>query len=631
MEQNKGKLEMWKERYTKAYNDYQDELQNIKRRDDAYNGYVEPIQYIKKDEQIAKDTHIRNIIAEIIESEVDTAIPQPKVTAKRKEDERLAKLIEDMLRDELDRMPFEMLNDWAERIVPIQGSAFYLCEWDNTERSHTTVGENKVSGLNPKQVIPQAGIYDMDELEYVFVLLPQTKDYIKRRYGVEFDENDAEEAPEVRSSDDAAEPYEDLVTQYIAYYRNDQGGVGMYSWVLDKVLCDYDDYQARRLKRCKSCGKVISEDTDEKVCSACGGKAFENVDEDYETITAPLRLYSGEVIPASQMMPVRVPYYKPDIFPVVMHRNVSSFGRLLGNSDVDLIIDQQRTTNRIEARIIEKLLTGGTYTTLPSDATIRTDNAIGKTIMIDDPAKKSLIGSFDLTCDIEQELVYLGQIYEEARQVIGITDSFQGRKDSTATSKVAKEFAAKQTAGRLESKRQMKNYAYSKLFEIMFKFRLAYADEPRPIRAVDKQGEPLYEEFNRYDFLRIDSAGEFYWNDEFTFSVDSSAPLASNREAMWQETRMNLESGAFGNPQSLETLILFWGKMEMLHYPGSAETKQYLIEQKQKQEQLAQMQMQQQSAQMSGLMQSIDSQARAAAEADAKAMQVQAGMPRGAM
>lgn len=94
---------------------------------------------------------------------------------------------------------------------------------------------------------------------------------------------------------------------------------------------------------------------------------------------------------------------------------------------------------------------------------------------------------------------------------------------------------------------------------------------------------------------------------------------------------MNLESGAFGNPQSLETLILFWGKMEMLHYPGSAETKQYLIEQKQKQEQLAQMQMRQQSAQMSGLMQNIDSQARAAAEADAQAMQVQAGMPRGAM
>lgn len=48
---------------------------------------------------------------------------------------------------------------------------------------------------------------------------------------------------------------------------------------------------------------------------------------------------------------------------------------------------------------------------------------------------------------------------------------------------------------------------------------------------------------------------------------------------------MNFESGAFGNPAELPTLILFWSKMEMLHYPGAGETKAYLEERLMEQQQ----------------------------------------------
>ena len=115
----------------------------------------------------------------------------------------------------------------------------------------------------------------------------------------------------------------------------------------------------------------------------------------------------------------------------------------------------------------------------------------------------------------------------------------------------------------------MKNAAYAELFELMFKFWLAYSDEPRPVSYQNYKGETEYEEFNRYDFLEQDEDGQWYWNDQFLFSCDTSAPLASNREAMWQETRMNLQTGAFGDPARTETLILFWAKMEELHYPGA--------------------------------------------------------------
>ena len=97
----------------------------------------------------------------------------------------------------------------------------------------------------------------------------------------------------------------------------------------------------------------------------------------------------------------------------------------------------------------------------------------------------------------------------------------------------------------------------------------------------------MYEEFNRYDFLEEGEDGELRWNDQFLFSCDTSAPLASNREAMWQETRQNLEGRAFGDPTDLETLILFWAKMEELHYPGAAQTKKHLEEKAQRQEEMA--------------------------------------------
>ena len=62
---------------------------------------------------------------------------------------------------------------------------------------------------------------------------------------------------------------------------------------------------------------------------------------------------------------------------------------------------------------------------------------------------------------------------------------------------------------------------------------------------------------------------------------------------MWQETRQNLEGGAFGDPTDLETLIL-------LHYPGAAQTKKHLEEKMQRQEEMAAQQAAAQQAAMQG-------------------------------
>lgn len=664
---DKNKLLLWQERLAKNVSAFDAEVSLMDSREALYRG-TDAISPIVAGERKKKTPHVRNICAELIEAQTDSNIPQPKVTARRPQDEMKAKLIEDMIRNELDRMPFEQLNDMMERTVPIQGGAAFLVEWDNTQRTHFTVGELAISTLHPKQIVPQDGVYTgVEDMDYIILKMPQTKEYIRRKYGVDV-ADETEQEPDIKGSDGDTTA-DDLVTQYIAYYRNDKGGIGLYSWVNDTQLEDLEDYQARRLRRCTKCGAVeplgvepagepavngllpgmkdagtpslygmgydaadaVGADQTigevprprparggSKVCPYCGASNWEETAEEFEELYLPVKRTDGTEIPGAVKRavpsetvfdemglpvveivqePTRIPFYKPDIFPVILQKNVSVYGKFLGDSDIDKIADQQNTTNRIEAKIIDKLLKSGSYITLPDDASIKVDADDMKVIRPGNAATKQLIDVYDLQGNVEQDLIYLNQIYEEARQVIGITDSFQGRADTTATSGKAKEFAAAQSAGRLESKRVMKDAAYAALFEAMFKFRLAYTDEPRPVVSNDMYGNPKYDTFNRYDFLEQDEAGEWCWNDQFLFSCDTSAPLASNREAMWQETRMNLQSGAFGDPTSLQTLILFWTKMELLHYPGAGETRTYLEEELKRQQAQQQMVMMMQKAQ----------------------------------
>ena len=580
-------LRLWQERLSKSERAYSGELAKMDRREALYRGAREVTPLIEGD-KTDMTRHVRNLCAELIEAEVDSGIPQPKVTARHKEDEPKAKLIEDMLRGELDRLRFEEMNDIAERTVPIQGGGIWLVEWDSTKRTHTTFGELEVSFLHPKQVIPQDGIYTgIEDMDYIILKIPQTKEYLRRRYKADLtDENESEPAIRGASSKEAAN--EDLVTQYIAYYRNSKGGIGLYSWVNDTELENLDDYQARQLKKCAACGErePQQEDGEKPVCPVCGGTKFILGEEDFEEVYTPIIRSDGSVIAGAKpilgedgsvvLMPERIPFYKPKIYPVLLQKNVSLFGYFLGDSDIDKISDQQNTYNRMAAKITEKLIASGSYLCLPDDADIEAGTEEQKIIRPGDPSKMSMIQVFDLEGNIAQDMNFAASVYEEARQTIGITDSFQGRRDTTATSGTAKQIAAQQTAGRLESRKVMKRAAWANMFEAMFKFKLAYADEPRPVLSKDINGNAVYEEFNRYDFLKRDDAGNWYWNDEFLFSCDKSSPLASDTEAMWQETNAYFSAGAFGDPGLTETQILFWGKMETLHYPGAGETKRYL-------------------------------------------------------
>ena len=634
-----NKLEMWKERAAKNASAWETERAKMDSREKLYRGErdMEPFTAEtkkKNDPTYSTAFHVRNIVAENVESMVDSNIPQPKVTPRRKEDEKSAELIENMIRDELDRRPMEEINDVQERTVPIQGASFYLVEWDSTIKSRYGNGEVVISAIHPKQVIPQDGVTgSIEDMDYIILMLPQTRAYIRDRYGKDVDAG--EEKTDVRGLDDEASTAEDIVTQYKAYYRDEDGNIGVFSWVGDTVLEDLEDYQARRRRRCVNCGEpepldieeVMPEQPDaaeqmqaqkmlafsaqfglddaddvpidtqdvpvrerKKRCPKCGGDKFETAPTQWEEIYTPILNRNGLQIPGEvtgigadgrpARVPTRIPVYKPNMYPIVMQKNVSVYGKLLGDSDVDKIADQQNALNWIQAKVDRRMLDAGTIITMPPDVRAYRDPDDNKVYRVESPADAAMIGTHEFTGnDLPYYFTQLANDYEAARQILGITDSFQGRRDTTATSGTAKQFAAAQSAGRLESKRRMKQAAYARLFELIFKFRLAYADEPRPVVYQDNHGDKAYDAFYRYDFLeaetREDGSIRYFWNDDFLFSCDTSAPLASNREALWQEARMNFQTGAYGNPQDPNALILFWTVMEDLHYPLAADAKRY--------------------------------------------------------
>ena len=495
-----SKLEIWQKRLADSDEYWAPELSKMDNRESLFSGSdtLRPLVPgdTKQDGSPKRTSHVRNIIFENIESQISSSIPQPKVTPRREKDEKLADLIEHFIRNELDRQPFEIMNDMAERTVPMQGGVGFMVEWDNTKRTHTTVGEAAVSTVHPKQFAPQPGIYTgVADMDWFIVKVPTTKEKVRRQYGVPIYE-EAESEPQIRSSG-AEHTAEDAVTMYVGFERGDSG-INKYVWVNDIELDDLENYQARRQPVCAKCGRVRplpgqiiynnvqsnlsnavagqiapeqaeqdmamhrfasmmaeqmmlsqeptgvmeniaieagetpKQEYDGGPCPWCGGEEFEDQEQEYEQVMLPMRTRTGVDIPAPKagfdelgnpvVKPTLIPFYKPDVYPIVLQRSVSVYGQLLGSSDVDAIEDQQNTINRLEQKIIDRLMKAGTRITLPDRADLRVDSEDGEKWYLENAAEKSMIDVYEFSGNMQYELAYLSQVYEEARQILGITD-----------------------------------------------------------------------------------------------------------------------------------------------------------------------------------------------------------------
>ena len=551
------KLEFFKTLYKCAENSYAQRLDAFDRAMRQYKGSTE----IDGSDEAA--ITVRNITYEIVESQVSSAIPSPKADAVSYNERRgrNATSIERLCRSIRSRLPFDEMNDIDERYTYIYGGSVWYVDWDNSSEYMGEVGGVRVECLSPRDFVPQPGIYDIDDMEYCFLKFVTTRSELTRRYGIPEEKTSlADFEYEYDGEADAS----DTVKIITCFYRDEDGEIGRFIFSGDLTLQDLPRYYMRKKKVCLSCGE------DEDACR-CKARKISTADVMCEHITHT----DGEVCG------VDIPYYVPKLFPIAIRKNTSAEKQLFGQSDCDYIRPEQQAINKVESRILKKLLRAGITPIVPEDATITLNNSVfGQVIKMKPGESAAQYGKVDTTPDISQDIAEAERLYDHAKRVIGISDAFQGVDTGVyAESGYAKQLRINQASGRLESKRKMKHVAYARIDRIIFSLYLAFADEPRTLSYKDAYGKIHESEFTRYDFIEFDpKRGEYFFDDAYLFSVDLNGGNEYQRESLWQRNLENLKAGTLGDPSDPATLLRYWQCQERAHYPHARENVEYFTD-----------------------------------------------------
>ena len=605
----KQDLRFWQDRYNRAVAEFDEPVRQMQKNQKQYDGTLQP----DRGEEVSC---IYNFTKELIESAIDPSVPRPKVepVIKTERNLLLARTIEAMLVNEAKRINFEPINDIDERTTKVMGGDVAIVEWNNNIKTHNTVGDIDIRLIAPTRFVPQDGVYDLKRMEYIFLDFEDTKDNVKRVYGVDVDD---ESVDPLRTDSDA----EDTVTQTWAFFRNSKGGIGVFSWVGDKVVIDDEEYQARGMYVCENCG--ISKPVGEDTCS-CGGKKWTMRHLDFEELTEDITRSDGSVIPAMDwarnedgtyklqdvevpvmdinpltgmeeqvyeqvfdermniigdqpmMMiqqqtyqePTRIPYYTPKTWPVCIRKNVSSEEMVFGESDAEMIFELQDKANKVATKAWKKALGNGQILTKLKTSDFKFSNGM-QVLEVNAIDELNAIRSIDMRFDVSADIALINQMYFWAKSLLGINDSSQGKQDTTAQSGRAKEAQISRAQARQASKVVMKNYFYQEIYRAMMEYAFAYMDEPRDYPYQDDSGDDEALIFNRYDFLERDEHGNWYYNDQFIITIDQTGSTAENRQMVLEMMQADFTAGLYGNPRDPEAILTFWKDRESMNYPNA--------------------------------------------------------------
>ena len=448
------------------------------------------------------------------------------------------------------------MNDLDERYTYVFGGSVWYVEWDSTIKKDNANGSVRVHCLSPLDFIPQPGIYEVENMDYCFLRFTTSREELRRRYGIKEELLSLAEC-EYSYAEQISD--NDAVTLINAIYKDERGRIGKLIFSGDLILDDLPCYYARWDAICEECGES-------KAYCSCGGNTVYE-DKYTEVLPEGVAKALGGITFAD--------YYMPNEIPVIIRRNTRCSPSLYGLSDCERIRPQQQAINKVESRILKKLLRSGVTPVMPEDATITPGNSIfGDIIRMRPGESLENYGKIDTTPDISQDIMEADRLYEHAKRVLGISDALQGTDKAVMESGYARNLKISRAESRLETKKRMKYHAYSALYELIFKHFLAFADEPRILSYKDFVGDIHTASFNRYDFLEM-AADRLVYTDSFLFSVDLNIENDYSREALWQKNLINLETGALGDRSSPQTLLRYWQTQERAHYPFARENVEY--------------------------------------------------------
>ena len=544
------------------------EFANPKSLEKWRKAYLGTLNALTKDgeESKRKSRQLRKLIFELVESKIDNSIPMPKIQPRYKDDLPVIDITENYLKFEMSRILTKYTNDKSERSTYVDGTSWYKVTWDSLNSTHERSGDLKIELRTVDQIIPQPGVVNYKDLEYIFEIQKISTTKIYDLYNRLI-------MPTTESSN--------LVTVISCYYLNENRIVGLFSWAPDtmQVICNEHDWQIRKLRKCTRCDTVNPIATE---CGVCGNKKFkysnamkEILDEDLMQIYNPYEVgetddetkqneYTAKVFLTAG---TEIPYYHVRQLPFVPRPAVSSMDSIYGIGEPFINLETQDMANKTLTKAVDKTLKSGTVVTKPERMKIGDSDDSFKLFGVRTPEEAQMVQSKQILADTSQDITIAQMMYDSAKSSSGVTDSFQGKRDTTAVSGKAKQYAAAMSAGRIESLRVMKAAAFAGVYELMLKYLLAFSDEKRKFVKVLPDGKKQEMSWNKYMFLDKDRYGNIYYRDDFVFDSDPASTLSQNRVQMWQETQDKFVQGAIGNPADSRTLKLFWNIMDQYQYP----------------------------------------------------------------
>lgn len=532
---------------------------NLEKWRKAYLGTLNALDMKTGEESKRKSKQLRKMVFELIESKVDNTQPMPRITPRHRNDFSLVDVTENYLKFEMDRMLTEQENDRSERATYIDGTSWYKVCWDSLDNNYERSGDIRVDIMLADQVIPEPGIKNYKLMNYCFEISQISLSRIYDLYGrlilpLETGNNTTE-----------------VITYY---YMNEKGVIGrfMYSQHSQQVISWDKDWQIRKLRTCSVCG-VINPIGD--FCRNCGSDKFKYVNAEKEVLSEDLVKLSnpyeeGETQTKTEVFlqaGTEIPYYQIRQLPFVPRLSISSLDTIYGISEVSILLDMQDSVNKILTKVEDKILKSGVIITKPDKMKLNDNDDTFKIMGVRTAEETAMVQTKQILADVSQDIASAQLFYESARSSSGVTESFQGKTDNTATSGKAKEISAMQSAGRLESLRVMKSAAFAGVYELMLKYLLAFSDETRIFAKTLPNGKKEEMLWNKYMFLRKDKYNNIYYVDDFAFSTDPAATLSNNRVQMWQDTLQQFTMGTLGNPSDTRTLQSYWNIMDSMQYP----------------------------------------------------------------
>ena len=562
-------VSLWNLKYEVARTEYEASRlnsKNVTKWRNAYHGIFFRLN-AEGEETATEMNALRKVAYESAESNVISMIRGPKMSPRYYSDITVVNATEALINHEIDKMLSEEIHDESEHSCLIDGTTWLKVEWDPFDNTNERSGMPKVLNCPVDTVYPQPGIADYKKLEYIFETKLLTIATIRDLYN-----------RTVSSPDNT-----DLVKVIEVYYLNQNRVVGHLVYTEDTliVLANDVEWGMRKIRKCSKCGSIVRID---EVCPICGGTHFEYQSVDEEILTEDLtyienKFRSGdtnkEEADAEQentekTIPkgTRIPYYLVRQLPFVPKRTIKVPREIYGISEVQLSLEAQDSVNKLLNKAEVKSAKSKAYITKLKDTYIDDSDEEITYIEIESAQEGQAIQVKQVMADISEELSMVRVLYDNAKSTQGVTDTDQGKKDPTANSGKAKEMQLMASAQRQSSSKIQRNTAYAGVYELIFKYLLAYSDEQRSFVALLPDGSYREEVWSKYMFLAKDAGNNLYYRDDFAWSVDSVAYITKDREAMWQLIDRDFLNGSTGSeldPQ--RALLLYWHMKDQFGYP----------------------------------------------------------------